>query len=53
MIHPKHFHMELDEHALLEEFDERVKEGVVIYEGDHQVIRETYNGFPVSSQVCS
>ncbi|KAK4667855.1 uncharacterized protein QC764_704070 [Podospora pseudoanserina] len=51
MVHPRHFHMELDEHALLEEFDERVKEGVVIYEGDHQVLRETYNGFPFEFRI--
>ncbi|KAK4171600.1 putative 5',5'''-P-1,P-4-tetraphosphate phosphorylase [Triangularia setosa] len=51
MAYPKFSPLNLDEQALLEEFDQRVKDGVVIYDGDHRVIRKSYNGFPFEFRI--
>ncbi|KAK0665492.1 putative 5',5'''-P-1,P-4-tetraphosphate phosphorylase [Cercophora samala] len=51
MEDPKPYHLELNEQALLREFDQRVRDGVVIYDDGHKVIRETYNGFPFQFRI--
>ncbi|KAK4196027.1 putative 5',5'''-P-1,P-4-tetraphosphate phosphorylase [Triangularia verruculosa] len=51
MSYTKSSSLNIDERALLGEFNQRVEEGVVIYDSDHRVIRQVYQGFPFEFRI--